>query len=233
MKKQRLIYTITILAMLFTSCGGGKTTDPGPVAPPVKAVLVFPAQDALCTQGTIISSTQSTVTLKWNTAVNTEKYEVSIKNLITGTSTTQTTTGIQQDVTLDLATPYSWSVKSMSSKSSDVAVSDTWKFYNAGPGKTSYAPYPAEAISPAQMQSISANNGKVTLSWNGTDVDNDISSYDLYFGTTVAPVIFKSGITDNKYDVDVSVASTYYWQVVTKDAAGNTSQSAVFQFKVN
>ncbi|OKS87482.1 hypothetical protein [Mucilaginibacter polytrichastri] len=236
MKKQRyLIYTIAIFSLMLAACGGGgnNDTDPVPVAAPVKAVLVFPAQNALCTQGIVISAVQSTVTLKWNAAANADKYEINVKNLLTGVATTQTTTSIQQDVVLDIATPYLWSVKSLSFQSTDVAVSDTWKFYNAGPGKTSYAPYPAEAISPTQMLSVSANNGKVTLNWNGADVDNDISGYDLYFGTTTTPILFKSGLMDSKYDVDVSSTITYYWKIVTKDTAGNTSQSVIYQFKVN
>lgn len=207
---------------------------PPPVPPPAKATLSFPNNNEACTSGIIISSTQSSIILKWNVSANSESYELSIKNLESGVSTTQTTTQTELEVTLSRNTPYSWYIVSKSSKVSTTAQSDTWKFYNSGPGTVSYAPFPAEILDPALGQNVTVASGKITLDWNGSDVDGDVSSYDVYFGTASPPVLFKSNLTESiLIDVIVTSNTTYYWKIITKDSKGNTSDSGVYQFKVN
>jgi hypothetical protein len=215
----------------MVGCGGKKGSDPTP-DPPGKTLLIFPEKDALCNQGTIVSATQSTVTLKWNAANNTDSYDIAVKNLLTGVSTTQSTTQTQLAVTLSTNTPYSWTVTSKSAKASTTTVSDSWKFYNSGPGTVSYAPYPAELSLPSNGQSIAATNGMVSISWHGSDVDNDIVSYDIYFDTSATPALFKAGETGSLINVPVTSGKTYYWKVVTKDSVGNTSTSDTFRFTV-
>ncbi len=216
-------------------CGGGSGSNPEPSADaPAKAVLITPTQNELCTQGVVVSSTQSTVTLKWAAAANAESYQVDLKNLETGTLTTQNASTNSLDVQLARNTPYAWSVTSKSTKSSTTAQSDTWRFYNSGPGVTNYAPFPAELTSPAIEGNITAANGKISLTWNGQDVDNDISTYDVYLGTSTTPTLLKAGlITATLTDVAVNSNIYYYWKVITKDSKGNTSDSGIYRFKVN
>lgn len=230
---RKLTYiSLAVLSLLMAGCGGGKKgADPTP-DPPAKTLLIFPEKDALCNQGTSISATQSSVTLKWNAAGNTDSYDIAVKNLLSGVSTTQSTTQTQLAVTLSVNTPYSWTVTSKSAKVSTTTVSDTWKFYNAGPGTVSYAPYPAELSLPTMGQSIAATNGMVSISWHGSDVDNDIVSYDVYFDTTTTPTLFKAGELGSLISVAVTSGKTYYWKVVTKDSKGNTSTSDIFNFTV-
>ncbi len=232
---KKLNYILLALSLIIVSCGGGGGSDPAPdQPPPVKSVLIFPEQNSVCTQGTTVSATQSSLTFKWNSAANTDRYDVTIKNLLTSASTTQTTTATQLTVTLDVSTPYSWTVTSKSAKVSTTAVSDSWKFYNSGPGVVSYAPFPAELLTPSQKQAVSAANGPVALTWTGSDVDNDIVGYDVYFDTAASPALFKAGVTDSKLSgIAVTAGKTYYWKVITKDSKGNTSDSGVFNFSVN
>ena len=123
---------------------------------------------------------------------------------------------------------------SKSNSSTTTTQSDTWKFYNAGLGTVSHPPFPADNLSPAYGQNVTATGGTVNLTWTASDPDNDIAGYDVYFGTTATPTISKSNITD-KFMNGVAVTSgiTYYWKIVSKDNQGNTSDSGVFQFKVN
>lgn len=221
-----------MLVMVIAGCGGKKNPTPQ-IANPAKAALTFPAQDAVCTTGTIISATQSSVTFTWQAAANTDSYELNLKNLLTGTSSTQTTTSSQLAVKLLRNTPYSWYIVSKSGKTSATAQSDTWKFYNSGPGTISHAPFPAELVAPGFALEVAASNGTISLQWKGSDVDNDITAYDLYFGTTTTPAIYKAGITDMIMNgISVKSGTTYYWKVITKDALGNTSDSGLFQFSV-
>ena len=172
---------------------------------------------------------------KWNKSENTDSYELVLKNLESGTSTTHSAGAANQLVlTLSRNTPYSWHVISKLAASTTPAQSDTWRFYNAGPATSTYAPFPADALAPVMGANVSATAGKITLSWTGSDADNDIASYDVYLGTTNTPAILSSNVTASPLaNVTVTANTTYYWKVVTKDSKGNTSDSGVYQFKVN
>jgi len=226
----RKYITIGLLIVFITSCskkkGDNITPEPSP------AVLTYPIQNSACTSGTVISSTQNTITFTWNSANNSDSYELVVKNLLTNTTTTLTATSNQLPVNLDREMPYSWQVLSKSASSSITAKSEVWKFYNAGMGTVSHPPFPAENLSSVLVQG--GASGTVNLSWTASDPDNDLASYDVYFGTSTSPVMYKAGITD-KFLNNVAVISgtNYYWQVTAKDQAGNTSQSGIFQFRAN
>jgi len=233
MKSGSLI--ILFIALVLVSCGGGKKNNPTPVLPPVKASLTFPAQNAVCTTGTIVSPTESSITFTWNASDNTASYEFNLKNLLSSVTSTQTTSDTKLTLTLARNTPYSWYIVSKSDKTVTTAQSDTWKFYNSGPGVVTYAPYPAEINSPSFGQMISAVSGAINLSWTGSAVDNStIANYDIYFGTSATPPLFKSNVSDSFLNgVTVTSGTTYYWKVITRDISGNTSDSGLYQFIVN
>jgi hypothetical protein len=220
------------LTLFLAGCGGKKSKqDPEPNLPPAVAKLIFPEQNALCTSGIVNTDAQSTITFRWGAADNAESYQVTIKNLQTGTEVTQTSNQTQLAVALTRNTPFSWYVTSKSQKSASEAKSDTWKFYNSGSGITNYAPYPADNLQPALNQVINAGQGKTTLTWTGNDIDNDIVDYDIYLGTTATPPLYKAHVTsDNLSEVAVAPATQYFWKVITRDGMGNTSTSDVIQF---
>jgi hypothetical protein len=227
---------IIMMIIVWCSCskGGGSDTpnppDPPPNTDPVKAELLLPAKDAVCITGNVQSTTQSKVQFDWKDAANAQSYELSLKNLLTGATTKHTATKSEIELLLQRETPYSWSVTSLSSASSQKPQSDVWKFYNAGEAKQYYAPFPAEIIYPTINEVVTG--AKITLKWSGSDVDNDIKSYDLYFGKTNTPSLLGNTLAAKaSYDVDVTAGSDYYWKVVTKDSVGNTSESALFRFK--
>jgi hypothetical protein len=221
---------ITIaLALLLAACG--KKNGPNPAKDPASAILTAPAKDQTCTNGTVLSNTESSVAFSWNASANTDAYELTVKNLLTQKDIVQQTTTPNATVTLSRNTPYSWSVTSKKAKAS--AQSETWKFYNAGAGVTSYAPFPADIITPAFGEILSPANGKVNLTWKGSSVDNNISGYVVYFGPNNNPDIFRERITDAFVnDVTVSTNTTYYWRVVTVDKNGNISDSGMQNFYV-
>jgi len=226
MRKSILLITIILC---LAACKSNDTVVPIPG----KAALVFPAQNALCTTGTAVSNTQSTISLSWNSSSNTDSYEVNIKNLLTGTTTTQSTTNTTLDISLLRNTPYSWSVTSKSSSSASTTQSDVWKFYNAGLGVTYYAPFPAVLVSPKYGQNLTATT-TVDLTWTGSSVDNNITGYDLYFGTSSTPPLFKSDVnTTSVNNVAVTSGTTYFWKIVTKDSQGNNSTSDTYNFTLN
>ena len=227
----RQLIFILISVVILTGCGKGTVKKDD--APPAsnKPVLLSPAQNEICEQGKVISATSSSVTLKWNAVSNANSYEINIKNLTDGSVITQTVNATQLDVALTRNAPYSWSVTSKATAGGATAKSDTWKFYNSGPATISYAPFPAEIVAPAMNQIVAIVNGKITLSWNGSDVDNDIVSYDVYLSDSPTPTLLRSNVTVNSItDVVVTGGTKYYWKVVTRDGKVNTSDSGVYKF---
>lgn len=232
---------ILVAIILITMLGCKKSKSPAPgVDPPVvdvpapaKPSLTAPTQNETCFTGQSISNTQSTVAFSWNAAANAESYDVVIKNLLTNTSTTHAATQASLQVTLLKNTPYSWYVRAKTSKTAATTQSDSWKFHNAGDAVVSYAPFPAEAVSPVYAENITATNNSVTLKWTSSDVDNDIVSHTVHFGTSATPAVLNANVVLKELNVTVTPNTIYYWKVVTKDGVGNTSDSGVFQFKVN
>ena len=237
MKKLLLLIVITTF-IIGCGKGGDATPEPPVVLPPVvvipapgKAVLSFPAQNDVCTTGIIVSDTESKIVFKWAAAANATSYEITLKNLITNDVVTKTSNGIEQEVSLARNTPYSWFVTSKSS-ATETTKSDVWKFYNAGPGAITYAPFPAEITSPIMGAEISASSGTINLEWKGSDVEGDIVGYDVYFGTANA-LLLKANVTDSFLaDVPVTAGNSYVWKIITKDSKGNKSDSGVYQFSV-
>lgn len=237
MRKGILILVLFSVILGCKKSKPGDTPEPTPPVPqvpaPEKAVLTSPAINEPCLSGVSVSASESSVVFNWAAAKNAESYDVVVKNLLTNATSTHAASQTTLQVNLLKNTPYSWYVKAKTSKTTSVSQSDTWKFYNSGSGSVSYAPFPAEIVSPAYSASVSAVANKVTLKWTSSDVDNDIVSHAIYFGTSAIPAIFNESVTAKELDVTVTSNTTYYWKVVTKDATGNTSDSGVFQFKVN
>lgn len=223
--------------LLIIACGKKDSQQPIPTAPapqaPAAAVLLFPVQNEECTAGIVVSNTQSTINFSWKSAEYAESYELHVKNLENGISIFQSTMLTSLNLTLSRNTPYSWYVVSKNIKSATDANSATWKFYNSGPGKTTYAPFPAEIVSPEMGQRFNAAD-KVTLHWIGSDVDEDILNYDVYLGTSQNPSLLKEKVLESVLnEVNVNPNTTYYWKIITRDKEGNSSDSGVFQFSVN
>ncbi|QKJ32460.1 hypothetical protein HQ865_22740 [Mucilaginibacter mali] len=233
------VVVIFAVAIAIAACKKSKPAPPAPAVEPdytpSKTVLVFPAKDEACITGVSVSDMQSSVVFSWNNTINAESYVLYVKNLETGiTAAAIDVLGTQKQVTLSKNTPYSWYVISKSSKTTATTQSDVWKFYNSGAGVISHPPFPADLLTPTFGQSISAVSGKIGLSWTGGDVDNDISTYDVYFGINSQPSLYQSNVSVNTLSgINVSSGTTYFWKVLTRDSKGNTSTSSTFQFTVN
>lgn len=233
---------------MLTSCS--KKSQPTPVTPPPdttvtvkppgKAAQLTPANNEPCIVGTNVTSTQSNVTFTWSAGAHTDSYEVHIKNLVNNDVTVLLTANLTLNATLALSTPYSWYIVSTSKKSTQIAQSDTWKFYNSGPGVAFYPPYPAEAVYPLVNQTLSfpvgAGSGNLTIKWKATAGSSPIKGYTLYFNNLLynltTPNAQMVQTTTNSATVTASAGTTYYWEVVTTDAAGNTSTSQVYSFYI-
>ncbi|MBS3172347.1 hypothetical protein J4438_02085 [Candidatus Woesearchaeota archaeon] len=117
---------------------------------------------------------------------------------------------------LDHNTKYYWKVVASDGKLQ--TESFTWDF------RTMQAPVgnqaPNAPKNPFPADNSTAIERTLTLTWEGTDPNNDPLTYTVYFGTSSNPTtIVAKDISTNSYTVDYTLAYQvhYYWKVVAND----------------
>lgn len=220
------------IIFVFFACNSGD--DNVAEDNPTVVDLIFPFENSECIGGTDTTETESTILFEWSASLYADDYELNIKNLATSDSTSHNTTDLSVSVTLKRSTPYAWYVIAKSNSVDASAKSAIWRFYNAGEALIHHVPFPAEIVSPAMAEHITPAASTISLQWIGSDIDNDIVGYDIYFGTTSPPDKIETDFTETILNELSILANTiYYWKIVTKDAQGNSSDSDVYQFKIN
>lgn len=86
---------------------------------------------------------------------------------------------------------------------------------------------PGSPILTAPANAATGLSTSVTLSWNAASA---ATSYDVYLGTTAAPLLFKSGVAATSYTVPTAAGTTYYWNIVAKNSAGASAPSTTWTF---
>jgi hypothetical protein len=230
--RERVSIVVMFFAVLISACKKGDKSTPDELKQPGKSLLLFPAQNSVCTTAANYSPTQSTVTLNWTPSDNTDRYTLTIKNLITGSTADTTVSSATITLKLLKSTPYAWFVTSkLSTNTAAATPSDTWKFYVPGPAEQYFAPFPAIITSPVFDQNVSPS--VINLAWAGSDPDNDITGYDVYFGIATDPPVYKSNVTNTFLNgIAITSGTKYYWKIITKDSKGNNSSSGIYQFTV-
>lgn len=219
---------VFILVLIICSCSKKSESPPAKILPPAAAQLDAPANDRPCITGTFISDTTSSVTFSWLSAAYADDYEIDVTNLLNNTTITKNTSDNFIDIVILKNTPYSWQVISTEGGTIQTAKSEIWKFYNSGPSITTYAPFPAILTAPVLGEELHGQTS-VTLSWQGSSVENNITGYDVYWGTSNSPPFYKT-VSASNVSVSLNPKTTYYWRVITKDSNGNTSKSQLSQF---
>jgi hypothetical protein len=234
MKKSVFVFVLIMLV----SCSKGSDA-PEEVLPlePSAPTLIYPNNNEPCLDAVSLNDSQSQIAFNWNQSDNTDNYTLVITNLSTNDTQEIPVSFPPYTATLSKAEPCAWKVIANGETGSTPAESDRWKFYLSGDAQTSYAPFPAELLTPQASSTVSANNdGEITLSWIATDVDSDIATYTLFMDTNdasteVIQLSYQSG--NMQYNIAVETNQTYRWRVVTLDQTGNTSDSGIYGFRVN
>lgn len=219
-----------ICSFFLLGCGG----NDDPPAKPERVLLIYPQKDSECNTGVNIDDINSRVEFEWQASNNTDIYEIRVTNLNTSVTQTISTALLSAKLPLQKGAPYSWFVTSKNSEVPETATSEVWRFYNSG-FVTTYPPFPAEIISPKSGASVFMDiNNEFTLEWSGADVDEDLLGYEVYFSTENPPntLVASLAMDTANYKVSVLTNMVYYWRVISKDKAGNTSDSGIYEFKV-
>lgn len=209
---------------------------PTPQVPsPGKSSLSAPENNEVCYEGEEVDDSNSEVTFSWDASSDTDSYDLVITNQETSQSQTESgITSTSKAVTLATDISYSWKVVSKANDTSDTTESDTWQFYLAGDGQENYAPFPATILSPTSGAAVDANNGSITLSWEGNDPDEgDNLTYTIYFDQVDGlqdPI--EEDSSETELEVIVESGTTYYWRVKTSDGK-SSSFTLVYSFIVN
>ena len=230
---KKIILLFGGLIGLLNSCTPEEPLPVNPSAPN----LISPANDETCLDGTSINDSQSNVEFRWSSAANTISYELVVTNLLTQSSQIYPATSNQTTVALSKAEPYNWSVKSFGEVGSIPSESVQWKFYLAGDAIVNYAPFPSELISPQSGANITPDiNNLVTLIWNASDVDGDLSQFEIYLDESDASTLnttLEYQSEEERIEVEVKNNTTYYWKIIAIDNNKNQSSSGVYAFRTN
>ncbi|MFT4576462.1 MAG: hypothetical protein ACI9SI_001389 [Polaribacter sp.] len=227
---KKIIYLICLVLLQF----GCDSEEVLVINKPSIVNLIFPYENSLCNEGTNRTPTESTVLFEWQAGEYTDSYTLVLKNVSSGVQTVhQSDIKPELSITIQRASQYQWYIISNSNVVMETAKSETWIFYNSAEGVQSYTPFPADIKYPLMAQTISTTASTITLDWTGSDVDDDIVGYDVYFGTSNQPGLFISNLNDSILnDVPISSNTIYYWKIITKDSLGNSSDSGLYQFKI-
>ena len=221
---------LLVFVGLFLMCCGKEN----PPSPPDPAALIFPTQNLDCAQGALVNELNRKIAFQWAAAKGAESYELQITQLSNGVRTKQTTLETSLEIPLKIGEAYSWKVVGSNTKVLESTSSALWYFFNAG-AQTTHAPFPATALSPVSGSLLNMpSDGVVSLRWMGSDIDNDIVGYSLLLDTQDPPVVLQNLVsnTATQFSINVGQGQTYYWQIITKDSAGNETHSAIFDFKI-
>ena len=225
----RKFWIIGGVLLLLTGC----SKDDAPKVP--QAVnLVFPENNSECIAGISRSETTSEVEFVWEAAAHAARYELTLTRIGSGVFENVTTSNTRASLVIEKGAPYSWQVTARNASGQEGPPSASWQFYNAG-AETTYPPFPAVIKSPVSGESVTPDkSGEVPLLWSGADADNDLSEYEVYFGTSATSLSLQATLASSQtsYAVPVVSGTIYFWEILSRDAEGNTSRSGVYSFRV-
>jgi hypothetical protein len=74
----------------------------------------------------------------------------------------------------------------------------------------------------------------VELEWSGADADNDLSGFEIYFGSDESNLGLQASLSAGQTSllVPVETQTVYFWEVLSRDSEGNTSRSGMYSFRV-
>ncbi|MEK9604409.1 MAG: hypothetical protein VW127_08300 [Flavobacteriaceae bacterium] len=219
-----------LFVVLSLSLACKKEVIPDPEA----AVLIAPENNNNCSTAIVISDQQSQVNFSWEEALHTNEYELVVRDILTNMDQKKLTLRLLSSVVLNRGKQYAWWVNSKSDQTETITKSQVRTFYLEGVQTSRHFPFPAKLISPENNAQVSLVEGELSLSWEGSDLDNDIASYDVYLGLDIDDLnLVAEDLTVTSVRASLNENEYYYWRILTRDEKGNISHSPVGFFRTS
>ncbi len=118
---------------------------------------------------------------------------------------------------------YYWRVIARDGKGG-VSEGPEWSFWINAPPIAPYSSVPSHNAEYVPLDII--------LSWKCIDPDDDPLTYDIYFGTSVVPLLAAAYHPSTSYvPSDLEEGQTYYWRVVARDDKGRETRGPLWRFR--
>ena len=219
--KKLLIPFLVICLNLFIGCEGS-VEEVVDTPDPLEAVtLILPENDRQCL-GQRLASEQIRVEFDWSDAPDVTSYTVELRDGVSSTTNSVMTTSSSTFINLEPGTLYTWRVTAMDNSGSS-ETSERFSFYTEGLVESNHVPFPA------QITITENTNSTIDISWESTDLDDDIEAYQVFFGTTNPPEEVASNLTETSINLEVTAGETYFLNIRTFDSIGNYSDSRLSQ----
>ena len=222
--KTNLVLLLVLVSLTFIVCKD-------PIPDPEQTVLILPEDNTSCIYVSQSSSTAS-VDFSWKQALHTDEYKLVVKNLTTNEQITSITENTGLRLTLNRGTPYQWKVITTSELSNVETSSSNFSFYLEAQQQGNYLPFPARLLSPQNDEIVTLTNGRYDFSWQGEDIDNDLSHYTLLIGNAQDALSeIATDIVTTSFSADLNAAQVYFWQIISYDQIGNSTKSIINRFE--
>lgn len=220
---KQIIYLITLF--LFCACSGDDSKSISNTAP-ITPELITPQNNLLCIDNQL--------QFEWNTSEDLDGdaisyfIEIAKDNEFSQIVKSGTVTQTNKTYELEKGTAYYWRVTAMDSEGNKSSNSTIWNFYTEGISKTNHAPFLPALVQPNMNATM--NTAEVTLQWEGSDVDKDNLTYDVFLGETTNMPKIQSNSSDNNLTVAINSNTTYYWRIDTIDSEGAKTFGKTWEF---
>ena len=226
------LFLLSIGVVLINSCSSNPDTPEV-----VEQVNRSPSIPKLSAPETNLFCTKNQLDFKWTASTDPESdpitYIIQIATDSNFSNIYFTTEISSLSVSTDLGKGqnYYWRVRAKDNNENFSSYSEVRNFYTEEEPNSNSLPSVPNLVNPTE-DVVSAS--QVELVWKATDPDDDVLTFDLYFGTAEIPELLEENLNDSSYLIEnLSSGKTYYWKVVAKDTNGGKTIGQVWSFKIN
>ncbi|MBA4746868.1 MAG: fibronectin type III domain-containing protein [Muricauda sp.] len=206
---------VSLFFILLTGCEGKFETNVDLQA----VTLLLPENNSQCL-GTELASGLISVQLDWEDVEGVNSFLLEYEDVVAGTQFTELTGASSTILDLEPGTLYRWKI-TVADGFGNSKTSEEFTFYTEGLSEENHVPFPPN---------LGVNNNgdnTVTLSWQSTDLDNDINYYNVFFSLNDPPDELISETDQTSATTAIEPNTMYYFKVIAYDKNGNFSSNSI------
>ncbi len=179
--------------------------------------LISPEHNMVCADGTDMENNEISIDFMWMPSKNATAYTVEITNLENNSIINASSTTTTAKVTVPKKSRFSWKVTA--TYEDQTIESPLFNFYSEGITEANHAPFPAEITTKNKA------NGILEINWQSEDLDDDIKTYEIYFGSEKdnLNLVLIASSNETVTNQPISLGTNYFIKIITIDSRGNIS----------